>query len=398
MARSLAIAAYLAGLGSPDRPRDPTEQPPRPEGTVIWARCGDPDQLTAVETLARKLAEDGDPVHVIATMMDWNPVYAKRALPEPMGKQNIQNFINHWQPAMCVWMKGDLDPILLTEIRAAGIVAMLVDATAEGLDDIAGTWVPGAMRSLLSQFEAVLAMDQHAAAGLIRAGTPEETVLVTGPMEDAAPTLPCNETDRSEVAAAIGTRPVWLAAAAQLEECDHLAKAHDFASRRAHRLLLIVVPRHPVMAIPMADNMRRHGFNVAMRSKQPDPSDITQVYIADTDEELGLWYRIAPITYLGGTLDGGGCRDPFEAAALGSAVLYGPQVSPFQRHAARLNAADASRLIRSSADLGPTVESLLATDKTAQLAHAAWDVTSRGATVTNRIAAFIQLRLEEMVP
>lgn len=397
MARSLAIAAYLAGFGSPDRPRSLSHQLPRPEGTVIWARCSHPDQFNAVETLNRKLSEDGDPVHVVATLLDWNPAFAERALPEPLGRENIRSFISHWKPQMVVWVKGDLDPILLAEISAAKLPAMLVDATAEGLDHIAGTWVPGAMRSLLSQFEAVLTLDQQAAERLIRAGTPEDTVLVTGAMEDNAPVLPCNEDERSDVAKAIGTRPVWLAAAAQLDESEDLSAAHMLASRRAHRLLLIVVPKHAVMAFPIAEKMRQHGFNVAMRSKEPNPSEITQVYIVDTEEELGLWYRIAPITYLGGTLKGGGCRDPFEVAALGSAVLYGPEVAPYQRHAARLNAADASRLIRSSADLGPTVESLLATDKTAQLAHAAWDITSRGANVTNRIAAFIQLRLEELV-
>lgn len=397
MARSLAIAAYLAGLGSPDRPRDPTEQPPRPEGTVIWARCSHPDQFNAVETLNRKLSEDGDPVHMVTTLLDWNPVFAERALPEPVGRENIRSFITHWKPSMTVWVKGDLDPILLTEMRAAKIPAILVDATAEGLDHVAGTWVPGAMRSLLSQFEAVLALDRNVADRLIRAGAPEDTVLITGPMEDSAPVLPCIEAERTEVANAIGTRPVWLAAAAQLEECEDLCTAHGLASRRAHRLLLIVVPKHGVIAFPMVEKMRAYGFNVAMRSKEPEPSDITQVYIVDTEEELGLWYRIAPVTYLGGTLKGGGCRDPFEVAALGSAVLYGPEVAPYRRHAARLNAANASRLIRSSTDLGPTVESLLSADKTAELAHAAWDVTSRGANVTNRIAAFIQLRLEELV-
>lgn len=397
MARSLAIAAYLASLGSPDRPKNPTDQPPRPTGTIIWARCSHPDQLTAIETLDRKLAEDGDPVHIVATLLDWNPNYGDRALPEPLGRENIRDFIAHWQPVMCVWVKGDLDPILLAQIRSADIPTILVDATSEGLDDVAGTWVPGAMRSLLSQFEAVLALDQNAADRLIHAGTPAEVVLITGAMEDCAPTLPCNEADRSDVAAAIGTRPVWLAAAAPLDECELLATAHLLASRRTHRLLLVIVPKHPVMSSQIAQTMRDRGFNVSVRSQEPAPCEITQVYIVDTEEELGLWYRIAPITYLGGTLDGGGCRDPFEVAALGSAVLYGPRVEPFQRHAARLNAAAASRLIRSAADLGPTVEGLLAADKTAELAHAAWDVTSRGATVTNRIAAFIQLRLEELV-
>jgi len=397
MARSLAIAAYLASLGSSDRRTDITEQPPRPTGSIIWARCSHADQLTAIETLDRKLAEDGDPVHVIATLNDWTTDHAERALPEPKGRAEIRKFITHWQPVMSVWVKGDLDPILLAEMQSADIPALFVDATAEGLEDVAGKWVPGAMRSMLSQFEAVLALDQNAADRLIHAGTPAGAVLVTGAMEDRAPTLPCDEAARNEFAAAIGTRPVWLAAAAPLDEYDDIARAHKIASRRAHRLLLIIVPQNAGMSSRVAAKMRDRGFNVTLRSEDAAPSEITQVHIIDTEEDLGLWYRIAPITYLGGTLGGGGCRDPFEVAALGSAVLYGPQVTPYQRHATRLNAAGASRLIRSGADLGPAVESLLAADKSAELAHAAWDVTSRGAGVTNRIVALIQLRLEELV-
>ena len=77
-------------------------------------------------------------------------------------------------------------------------------------------------------------------------------------------------------------------------------------------------------------------------------------------------------------------------------MVYGPHVAPYQKHAARLNAAAASHLIRSGADLGPLVETLLSTDKAATLAHAAWDVTSRGADVTNRIVNIVQRRLETL--
>ncbi len=396
MARSLTIAAYVAGLGSGDNAERLGTQPPRPFGVIIWARCSHPDQLTAVETLGRKLAEDGDPIQIIATLRDWTPAMAARALPEPRGKDNIRTFIAHWQPAMAVWVRGDLDLILLEEMRAAAMHSILVDANGDGLEQVVGGWVPGAMRSLLSQFEAVLTLDHNAAERLIRAGTPAEVVLVTGAMEDCDPALPSAESERQELSQAIGTRPVWLAAAAVPNECHDLCRAHRKASHRAHRLLLIVVPKDPDDAPEFASKMRDDGFHVTLRSEENEPAEPTQVYIVDTDEELGLWYRIAPITYLGGTLHGGGCRDPFEATSLGSAVLYGPQVAPFQRHAARLNAAGASRLIRSGNDLGPVVESLLSADRTAELAHAAWDVTSRGADVTNRIAAFIQTRLEEL--
>ena len=119
MARSLAIAAYLASLGSPDQPRNLTQQPPRPEGTIVWARLSHPDQLTAIETLERKLSEDGDPIFMLVTLRDWTQEHAKRAVPEPTGKDNIRIFLDHWQPSLAVWMKGDLDPILLAEMRAA---------------------------------------------------------------------------------------------------------------------------------------------------------------------------------------------------------------------------------------------------------------------------------------
>jgi 3-deoxy-D-manno-octulosonic-acid transferase len=397
MARSLSIAAYLTQLGSASELDGLVPQPERPEGAIIWARCCHPDQLTAMETLERKLVADGDQVHVVATLHDWHSDHGDRALPEPRGKQAIRAFFDHWQPAICVWVKGELDPVLLSEMSDANMHSILVDATDEGLETVKGRWVPGAMRSVLSQFEAVIALDQYAADNLARAGTPPETILIAGAMEDCAPTLPYDDAERSALSDAIGTRPVWLAANAHENEWRDLCVAHNLASRRAHRLLSIIVPANPDEAAEMADNMRKLEFQVALRSEEPDPAEVTQIYIIDTDEELGLWYRISPITYMGGTLHGGTCRDPFEAAALGSAVLYGPHVAPFHRHAARLNADAASRLIRSSADLGHTVESLLSADKTAELAHRAWDVTSRGANVTNRIAAYIQLRLEELV-
>lgn len=397
MARSLSIAAYLANWGATDRNATQADHAPRPEGHIIWARCCDPDQLTAVETLARKLSVDGDQVHIMVTLTKWDPIYADRALPEPQGKAAINDFITHWRPTMCVWVKGELDPLLMAGMQAFQLRCLLVDATAEVVDAITGGWVPGATRTLLSQFEAIVTVDQTAADKLIRAGAPEQAIIVAGAMEDCAQSLPYIEAERAELSLAIGTRPVWLAASVPLREWDDLCTAQNIASRRAHRLLLIIVPEDAADAGAMAEKMREYGFQTALRSEQYDPQEVTQVYIVDTEEELGLWYRLAPVTYVGGTLQGQTCRDPFEAAVLGSAVVYGPNVTPHHRHAVRLNAEGASRMIRTGADLGPTIEVLLSADKAAQLAHKAWDVTSRGANVTNRIAAFIQLRLEELM-
>ncbi|MFU8823543.1 3-deoxy-D-manno-octulosonic acid transferase [Yoonia sp.] len=397
MARSLKIAAYVAGLRQSSAENRLGIQPGRPEGAVIWARCCHPDQLSAIETLQRKLSEDADAVRIIATVPDWQPEMTGRALPEPVGKANIRAFLSHWQPMMAMWLRGELDVVLLNAIRAANVPCIMVDANGRGLHTMTGGWVPGAIRQLLAQFDTILTIDKPAAERLVSAGAAPSQIDITGPMEDCAPVLPYDETDRRDLAAAISTRPVWLAAAARANDCQALAQAQQEASRRAHRLLLIVVPDRAETVTQIAEGMRAFGFHVALRSQTPEPPEPAQVYIVDTDYDLGLWYRIAPVTYLGGTLFGGGCRDPFEPAALGSAVLYGAHIAPFQRNAARLDIAKASQLVISASQLGKTVEALLAPDKTAQMAHAAWDVTSRGADVTNQIVALIRQRLEERI-
>ena len=133
------------------------------------------------------------------------------------------------------------------------------------------------------------------------------------------------------------------------------------------------------------------GWAVALRSAEQEPEPETEVYVADSASEYGLWYRLAPVTYLGGSLLGAGCaRDPLEPAALGSAILYGPRPGDFGSIFGRLGAARAARAVGSGADLGDAVGDLLAPDKTARLAQAAWTVASDGAEVTERVMSLIR--------
>ncbi|SFS20146.1 3-deoxy-D-manno-octulosonic acid transferase [Yoonia litorea] len=396
MASSLTIAAYLAGLGAQHRPTGTVAPPPRPDGTVLWVRCSSRDQLNAVSSLNRKLTLEGDPLHLVTTVPELTRRDAHRALPQPVGRAETKEFLDYWRPKMSIWVGGDLDTRLLAELRDAGVRNMMVDATAEGLDKIVGRWVPGALRSLLTQFEAILALDHANAEKLVRAGANKDSTIVTGAMEDCGPVLPYSETERSEVLQILGTRPVWLAANAHPDEALALAHAQREASRRAHRLVMIAVPRLQQHTEPLHNAFKAAGMNVALRSEVDQLNDATQIYLVDTEEELGLWYRIAPVSYIGGTLQGTGCSDPFEATTLGSAVVYGPQVAPYQKNANRLNAAGGAVLIRAADDLGPAIEMLLSPDKAAAQAHTAWDVVTQGANVTNRIATYIQLRLEEL--
>ena len=87
---------------------------------------------------------------------------------------------------------------------------------------------------------------------------------------------------------------------------------------------------------------------------------------------------------MGGSLVPIGGHNPFEPAALGSAILHGPDVRNFADIFARLGQAGAAREVRDWSDLGTTLARVLEPDVAAKMAHAAWEVCSSGADVTER--------------
>jgi 3-deoxy-D-manno-octulosonic-acid transferase len=160
--------------------------------------------------------------------------------------------------------------------------------------------------------------------------------------------------------------------------------AHREVLRLAHRLLLILVPQDPTRSEALAARLEaEEGWHVANRGRDEEPENETEVYIMDRDADYGLCYRLAPVTFLGGSLQGEGCgRNPMEAAAMGSAILYGPRAGNYAAAYARLGAARAARMVGSASDLSLALGDLLAPDRAARQAQAAWMITSEGADVT----------------
>ncbi len=135
----------------------------------------------------------------------------------------------------------------------------------------------------------------------------------------------CNAFELDALRKALGARPVWFAMTCPRVEVDAALLAHAQALRRAHRLLLIVQPRDPTPAEAIAHLARDAGFVCARRTLEEEITETTQVYIADTDDDPGLFLRLAPVSYLGGSLTEGTRAPPRrDGAALGSALVFGP--------------------------------------------------------------------------
>ncbi|MBV6656444.1 MAG: 3-deoxy-D-manno-octulosonic acid transferase, partial [Devosiaceae bacterium] len=124
-------------------------------------------------------------------------------------------------------------------------------------------------------------------------------------------------------------------------------------------LLTMIVPRHPERGSEIAALTQKEGYRVLARSMGRLPDQGTDVYLADTIGEMGLHYRVAPVSFIGGSLIPHGGQNPIEAAKLGTAIIHGPDVHSFPEIYSALGAADAATQVTGAESLAAAVQELL---------------------------------------
>lgn len=403
VARSLGLKAYRALTERGEAP-EVALRPPRPEGELIWLHIAEAGKRVALLDLAARLISSRDGLSVLITQMDPGEAGAleERAMRvddvPSEHPQIVAGFLDHWQPDACLWTWGKLRPNLVLEAAARGCPLILLDADASGFDGRRDWWMPDFTGQVLSCFSHVLVRSAAGLKRLRQSGLPQDRAQLTPPLVAGGRALGCAESDLTELSAALAGRPAWFAVDVQPMELPTVIAAHRQALRLSHRLLLILTPTDPRQAETARQQAAEAGLSCLLWGDGADPDETTQVMITDDLSDRGLFYRLAPVSFLGSSLVSQGTgRDPFEAAALGSAVLYGPRIGGYLPAYSRLAAAGAARIVNDAPALGTAVSRLIAPDQAATMAHAGWDVISQGAELTDQITELVQETLDAQV-
>lgn len=399
------LTGWPASSGTP-----PLPPLPRGTGPLVWLRLdrkcavrgGAPAQLAAALVAARpglRLLithpdaavpdEDAAPQSGAISRARHDPFPDPGPVPEA-----LRAFIQYADPAVVLSLGSDLSDQLLIEADRQAVPVLLAEPRLPHPEARHWPWQRPRPRGALSLAAAVMVATPEARETAIRLGATPDDVTLTGPLTETRRPPGCAEAERVALATSMRGRQSWFAVTVPEAEETAVLDAHRAALGLMHRTLLILAPADPARCTALAEIIDTSGLTCAIRSQIDEPPADLQVLLADDPGEFGLWYRLASVSYLGGTLSGQNAitRDPFEAAALGSAILHGPHTAHDQTAWADLRAARAAREVPRAPQLGMALDDLLQPDRAADYASRAWAVSTVGAAVAQRIAsAVVQL-------
>jgi 3-deoxy-D-manno-octulosonic-acid transferase len=378
----------------------------RPEGPLVWINAASIGEAQSVLVLIDRLTRERPTLNILMTTGTVTSAslmgerLPKRALHQfvPVDRPAwVRRFLKYWQPDLAIWVESELWPNLLLETAGRGVPMVLLNARISADSHSGWQRARGLAHRLLSSFSLVLAQDETIAERLRDLGA--ANVMVSGNLKTAAAPLPATAAELLEVQDAIGSRPVWLAASTHDGEEAIVGEVHAAVAQKIPGLLTIVAPRHPQRGAEVAAQLEGQGLTVARRSLAEPITGETDIYLADGTGELGLFYRIAPIAFIGGSLIPHGGQNMLEAAVLKCAILHGPHIANFQAIAGELAQAGASRPVDGAEALAAAVAALLADPGAAtEMADAAAATAAARDDVLDRVVTALAPLLDTVAP
>lgn len=331
----------------------------RPSGPLIWGHAVGVGEAQALVGLFAEMAERLPAYQFLITTTARTSAQAlARGLPPRCIHQfapidtpaTARAFLNHWQPSLALWCEMDLWPCLIHATAARGVPRVLINAGLTAKSAQRKRRFRSFHAALLGEFDRLYAQDDTSAQALMSLGAPQDRVAVTGTIKALARPLPFDPAVWQAWRTGLGERPVWLAASTHEGEEALLLQAHAQLREEQPTALLIISPRYPARGTEVAAGAGRCGPH-GLRSRGDELSQEQAVYVADTIGEMGLWYRLAPVAFVGGSLVPVGGHNPFEPLAVGCAVLHGPQVHHFAASYEALGAQGFTRVATSPDDI-----------------------------------------------
>jgi 3-deoxy-D-manno-octulosonic-acid transferase len=377
----------------------------RPHGPLVWIHGASVGEVLAAAALIERLRALNIRILLTSGTVTSAAIVAKRFPADIIHQyvpydspRYVARFLDHWRPSLALFIESDLWPNLILQSAARRLPMVLINGRMSQRSFPRWRRVVGTISALLDKFDICLAQSSTDAERFSALGC--RNVVITGNLKLDVPAPPADPAKLERLMAQTRGRPVVVAASTHPGEEEILVEAHTTLAGFFPGLLTVIVPRHPDRGASIARMILASGLKPALRSREELPSATTDVYVGDTMGELGLFYRLAGIVFMGGSLVEHGGQNPIEAVKLGAAIVHGPHVFNFTDVYEALDQSGGARRVDDQQAVVKQLGQLLANpdSRDAMVAASAQVVDDLGGALERTLTALepylLQVRLE----
>jgi 3-deoxy-D-manno-octulosonic-acid transferase len=312
---------------------------------------------------------------------------------------SVRRALRAIRPRAVVLVEAELWPNFLWQNQAAHCPLFLINARISENSRRNYHFFGFLFRPIFARFAGVGCQESADADRMIDLGFRPEAVQVSGNLKfDAAQPGARGGLDAAALLRQIGVNGqslLWVAGSTHAGEEAILAGILLRLRRRFPALFLVLAPRHferakEVMRELDAQNVK-YICRTDIAAATSVPPGQLECLLLNSTGELKFFYEQATVVFVGKSLTAEGGQNPIEPAALGKAVVFGPNMQNFAAVTRAFLAAKAVVQVRDAAGLEAALEDLLADEhRRAELGGRARQVVQANLGATARTVEFIR--------
>jgi 3-deoxy-D-manno-octulosonic-acid transferase len=271
----------------------------------------------------------------------------------------VRRFYSHFQPRLLILLETELWPNLLRLGPATGCRLIVANARLSERSKRSYQRFVLLAGRMLSCLDLVAAQSEADGSRFIELGLDPRKLNIIGSLKFDV-SIPAEKIElASQLKPAWLGRGVWIAASTRDREEAKVLEAFMQVLQVQPQTLLLLVPRHPERFAQVAREVRSRGLALQYFSKGEALLPGTQVLLGDTMGDMMLYYALADLAFVGGSLVDTGCQNIIEPAALALPVITGPSLYNFRKVSELLRDAGGMQVVGDARELATVVTTLL---------------------------------------
>lgn len=365
----------------------------RPEGRLFWINAASVGESNSVIPVINEILKAYPDVSVLmtTTTVTSADIMAKKLDGKRVFHQflpvdrraYVDRFFKFWKPDLGFFVDSDFWPNLILSAKSNKIPLILLNGRISDKSFAKYKNNLSFLRPLVAAFIYAFGKSEEDKHRLEVMGF--SPVVCVGNLKYGLPPLPFDKEELKQLKKDVGNRPVWVVASTHPGEEEIVLAAHISIKRKYSDLLMVLAPRHPLRGGEIKELVEANDLKAVLRSKKGKITETTDIYIADTMGELGLFYSLANVVFIGGSFVDVGGHNPMEPARLHNVILSGKTIYNFKETYEILENEKCVIIVNDENDLADKVRSFLGyPDTMKQYMDRAFFVAEREADVLDR--------------